>query len=168
MNKKKPFATPYAHSFWNDFFRLQKEMEDIFDGRIDLYTDRFLPATHDTSEGDIIETKFRKPLADIWEENNDFIAKIELPGVEKEDIHLNINEKNLEIKVEKKQENKTEDQKKGVFRLERSYSGFYRCFRLPENVDKEKIDASYKNGILELKIPKLQIKRDEVKRISVK
>ena len=63
---------------------------------------------------------FRKPLTDIWETENEVVASIEIPGVDKKDIDINLTEDKLEIKVEKKHEK--EDKKKGMYRLERSYA----------------------------------------------
>lgn len=108
---------------------------------------------------------FREPLSDMWETEDAFMIHIELPGVNKEDIKLNITERDLEVKVEKKEEVSTEEE--GFKRMERSYRGFYRRFTLPEEVDKEKIDASYENGILKIKLPKTE-KSKKKEKIEIK
>jgi len=99
----------------------------------------------------------RSPLTDLEETDKEVIAKFELPGVEKKDIQLNITENKIEVKVEKKQETKTE--KKGFYKEERSYKGFYRAMALPPEVIAEKAKAKYKDGVLEVIIPKAETKK---------
>ena len=93
-------------------------------------------------------------MADLEETDNELIARFELPGVDKKDIQLNITENKIEVKAEKKQEEKIE--KKGIYKEERSYTGFYRSFALPGEVVPEKSKAKYKDGILEVAMPKAE------------
>ena len=111
---------------------------------------------------------YAEPLADIYETGKEIVAKIELPGIDKDDIKIKATEDGIEIKGEKKDEIKEEDRKKGRYRLERSYSGFYRYFSLPDNADADNIDASYKDGLLEVKIPKTEKGIKKVKEVRVK
>ena len=99
----------------------------------------------------------RSPLTDLEETDKEVIAKFELPGVEKKDIQLNVTPDKIEVKVEKKQEAKVE--KKGFYREERSYRGFYRAMALPSEVSAEKAKAKYKDGILEVTLPKVEGKK---------
>jgi len=99
----------------------------------------------------------RSPLTDLEETDKEVIAKFELPGVEKKDIQLNVTPDKIEVKVEKKQEAKVE--KKGFYREERSYRGFYRSMALPSEVLAEKAKAKYKDGILEVTMPKAENKK---------
>ena len=121
--------------FW-DFGRMAKEFRRFFD----------FPE-FDELQG------YREPLADIVETKDSLIVTIELPGVTKEDIKLNIKDDYLEVKVEKAEE--TKSNKEGFRRYERRYNGFYRMIKLPAKVDGAKADATYNNGILELKLPKI-------------
>lgn len=109
-----------------------------------------------------------EPLTDVVESDSEITAKIEIPGVGKEDIKLNATKDGIEIQAEKKDEIKEEDKKKGRYKIERSYSGFYRYFSLPENADVDKIKANYENGILELKIPKTAKEQKKAREIKVK
>ncbi len=115
-----------------------------------------------------VPRSYKKPVADIWETNNAIKAVIDMPGVNKEDIKINVKNEGLEIKAEKKEEKK--EDKKGIYREERRYTGFYRFIPLPENAIPEKTEAEYKNGVLELTIPKREEekKEDEGKRIQVR
>ena len=106
-------------------------------------------------------TGFRQAVADIVETENNFIATVELPGVDKKDLQVNLKKNGIEIAVQKQQE--LEDTKQGCY--QKSTAGFYRYFALPDDVNTEHIDASYTNGILKLTIPKEQKK---MKQIEVK
>jgi HSP20 family protein len=99
----------------------------------------------------------RSPLTDLEETDKEVIAKFEMPGIDKKDIQLNITPDKIEVKVEKKQEAKVE--KKGFYREERSYRGFYRAMVLPSEVLAEKAKAKYKDGILEVTMPKVESKK---------
>ena len=89
---------------------------------------------------------------DIYEEGNDIVVKAEIPGMKKEEIHVDINEKAITISGEKKKEEKVE--KKDYVRLERSYGSFARTFGLPAEVQTEKARATFKDGVLEVRVPK--------------
>jgi HSP20 family protein len=92
------------------------------------------------------------PSVDISENENAFVLKAELPGVSREDINIDINNKTLTLKGEKKFEEKTE--KENYVRVERSYGSFSRTFALSDKVDTENVKASYKDGVLEVTLPK--------------
>lgn len=112
------------------------------------------------------ESSIRQPLADTWETEDAVHASIELPGVNKEDIEINVVDHGLEIKAMRKEE--TKEHKKGFYRIERNYSGFYKYISLPENTEPEKAEAQYRNGILEIKIPKIRGKESSKRRIKIK
>jgi HSP20 family protein len=92
------------------------------------------------------------PTVDIMENEGSFIIKAELPGVDKDDVKVHVDNGTLTIKGEKKIEKKDEKR----HRVECVYGSFVRSFTLPQDVDIEKIAAGYKNGILSLTIPKLE------------
>jgi len=102
------------------------------------------------------------PQVDISETEEAFIVKAELPGVEKEDVCVNFENSILTIRGEKKVE--TEDKKR--HRVECSYGSFIRSFTLPQTIKADKIEAVYKNGILNLTIPKAE--EAKPKQIEVK
>lgn len=95
------------------------------------------------------------PAINIIENDNDFELHIAAPGMTKEDFNINLdNEGDLVIKMEKKAE--SEDKKNGHYiRREFSYSKFQQTMLLPENADRDKIEAKMANGILTINIPKL-------------
>jgi len=94
------------------------------------------------------------PTVDIYEEGNDLVMKAELPGIRKDDLNVVITENRITISGEKKQEEKVE--KKDYHWIERSYGSFTRSFRLPENVNGDAAKASFKEGILEIRVPKTE------------
>jgi len=87
----------------------------------------------------------------------------ELPGMDMKDIDITFTEGLLTVKGEKKQEK--EDKDKDYHRIERYYGSFHRSFRVPEKVETNKIEASYKDGILKLILPKAEESR--AKKIKV-
>ena len=102
------------------------------------------------------------PSIDIYEEKGDIVVKAEIPGMSKEDISVNVTANVLNISGEKKKEEKVE--KKDYFHLERSYGSFHRSFSLPGDVQTDKAKATFKNGILEIRLSKTK----ESKKKSVK
>lgn len=96
----------------------------------------------------------RRALVDLKETDKDLIAYIELPGVDKEDVHLDITEDTLEAIVKRKSE--TKDERSFYLRQERSYSEFYRLVRLPYRIKAEEAKATYKDGVLEVVMPKAE------------
>lgn len=111
------------------------------------------------------EPFFRTPLANITEEDDMFKIKAELPGLDKGDLEVAIKDGMLEIKGEKKEEH--EEKKKGFIRKEYSSSSYFRRFKLPENIDNDKIDATLNKGLLEIKLPKKEAEEKKKKRIEV-
>lgn len=91
------------------------------------------------------------PSIDIFSEGNEIVVKAELPGIRREDINVKLSDHDLTIYGEKKSEEKIE--RKDFLRLERSYGSFSRTVRLPEGVETDKITASYKDGVLEVRMP---------------
>ena len=92
--------------------------------------------------------------------------KVYLPGVEKKNIMLNVTDSYVEVRAERKKESKIK--KKGLFKEERSYRGYYQVIPLSVGVKAEDAKAEYKNGVLEIKIPRAKSERKEVKKIKVK
>jgi HSP20 family protein len=121
-----------ARSFFDDFFDI---MESPGRGRRSLL------------EGGILE-----PAIDLIDKKDKLIAKVELPGIDKKDVKLSITDNNLTIQGEIKKEE--EIKKEDYYYRERAYGNFARTISLPAEVDKEKISAKFKNGILEITMPK--------------
>ncbi len=88
----------------------------------------------------------------------------DIPGVKKEDLSVNISGDRLEVSAERKKE--AEEKKEGYIRRERTYTSYYRAIPLPTEVDADKADATFENGVLEITMPKVQV--PEKKKIEIK
>ncbi|MDP2731168.1 MAG: Hsp20/alpha crystallin family protein [Dehalococcoidales bacterium] len=93
------------------------------------------------------------PAVDIFEKDDKFIVKAELPGMKEEDIDVSVVGDTLNIKGERKTESEVKDE--DYYRCERSYGSFHRSIGLPSDVDPSKIEANYEDGVLEVSLPKL-------------
>ncbi len=92
------------------------------------------------------------------------VVKADIPGVKKDDIDVTITENSLTISGERKQEKKIKE--KDFHRIERSYGSFSRSFRLPENVNASKAKAEFKDGVLEVRLPKTKASKQKKIEIS--
>jgi HSP20 family protein len=137
---------------------LQRQMNQVFEsfwGRIDRPGAGFdWPFGEGMPRSDVVETADGIEIA------------IELPGMEQNDVEVLLAGDTLTIKGEKKVER--QDEKKGYYVSERSYGSVYRTIPLPSGVDTDKADASFKNGVLTVKIPHSPEAKARAKRIEVK
>jgi len=91
---------------------------------------------------------------------------IDLPGVKKEDIHVDIEDNVLKISGERNFKNEVKEE--DYYKVETTFGSFQRNFTLPENIDVENIDASSENGVLEIVLPKIKEKDKNIKSIEIK
>jgi HSP20 family protein len=105
------------------------------------------------------------PSMDIFTEGDDVVVKTELPGMKKEDIDVSLTKDTITISGEKKEEEKVE--KKDYYRFERSYGSFKRSFSLPSEVQTEKPSAKFKDGVLEIRIPKTEEAKKKEKKVMI-
>jgi HSP20 family protein len=105
------------------------------------------------------------PSMDIFTEGDDVVVKGELPGMKKEDINVSLTKDTISISGEKKKEEKVE--KKDYYSLERSYGSFKRSFSLPAEVQTEKASAKFKEGVLEIRIPKTEEAKKKEKKVMI-
>jgi HSP20 family protein len=94
------------------------------------------------------------PPVDIYESDEALVVKAELPGFSKEDIAVELKDNTLMLRGERKRE--AEMQEGNYHRMERTYGVFQRSFVLPTTVDQQKVKATYKDGVLELTLPKVE------------
>jgi HSP20 family protein len=131
----------------------------IFD---DLFTDSFLPKFFDFDD----ETaRTAVPAVNVEESEKEYRIEVAAPGLNKEDLKISVNDGVLTISSEKKVEK--EEKKDNYIRREFSYTDFRRSFTLPEEVDAEKISAKHKNGVLNVHIPKSEVKVAPAKEIKI-
>jgi HSP20 family protein len=117
-----------------------------------LFDDDFFPVlTNRTSS---------MPAVNIREDEKNYFLDLAIPGMDKKDLKIDINEDVLTISSETK--NETEENRDGYKRKEFSYSSFCRSFFIPENVEKENIEANYKDGILSVALPKQKEEKNKI------
>lgn len=138
---------------FHDLARLEDEVNRVF-GRT------LVPASKTKNGGAWL------PDVDIIEEKDKVLVRADLPGMKQEDISVAVEGDMLTIKGERKQE--LEKKEGQVHRIECSYGAFLRSFALPSTVDAGKIGAAYKNGVLEVTLPKREESRPKQVKVDVK
>jgi len=106
------------------------------------------------------------PSTDVTETDKSIDVSVELPGMTEDDIDISLSGDAITIRGEKKIEH--EENRKGVYMSERSYGSFYRTVPLPAGVDPDKADATFKNGVLKVSLPKTPEAQAKIKHIPVK
>lgn len=115
------------------------------------------------------ETKFTVPAVNIVEKPDKFLVSLAIPGMERSDFKINVDNGVLSVASEKEEKHEEKDTDSRFTRREFYYHSFKRSFTLPESVQADKIEATYENGILEIKLPKREIAQIKpVKQIPVK
>lgn len=102
------------------------------------------------------------PAVNIREDEQNYSLELAVPGIDKKDLKIDINEDVLTISSETK--NVNEEEKDGYKRKEFSFSSFCRSFYIPENVNRDNIGASYKDGILTVELPKQEEEKTKITR----
>lgn len=106
------------------------------------------------------------PAVDILEKPNELVLKADLPGIDPKDVEINVQNNTLTLRGERKFES---DVKEDDFRrIERVYGSFVRSFSLPQAVDPDKVEAEYRNGVLEVKLPKRPEAKPKQIKVAVK
>lgn len=146
---------------FTEMARWEREMEDMFD---DFFGRRLRPILDERWWGPRTAA-LATPAVDLYEEKDEIVAKVELPGMSKEDIEVNLADRHLTIKGEKKKEEEVKE--KNFYRCERSYGSFSRSMELPADVQMEKARASFKNGVLEVHLPKTEEAKKKEAKVKV-
>lgn len=149
MSELARWQEPRFDPFFKGFSSLRRRFNDLFE-EMDLPEMELAAGWH--------------PVVDIFDEGNEVVLKAELPGIKKEEIHVEVENNMLTLRGEKKREDKLE--KAGVYRSERVYGVFSRSFTLPGSVDPNKIEAAFKDGVLTVRLPKVEAAKP--KQIAVK
>lgn len=97
---------------------------------------------------------FAVPAVDLYEEKDEVVVKAELPGLDKKDIEVSLTDSRLTIKGEKKKEEEAKEE--DYYYSERSYGAFARVLDLPCKVKSDQVKAAFKNGVLEVRLPKTE------------
>lgn len=166
--EKKSEDKGHALQVLQPFESLRREVDRLFEdfGR-DLWISPFRRPVFDLEP--LWERQFAwgvAPAVDIVEKDNAYEVTAELPGLDEKNIEVKLSDGGLTIKGEKKEEK--EEKRKGFHLQERHFGSFERSFRIPEGVDPDKIDASFKKGVLTVTLPKKPEAQKPAKKIEVK
>ncbi len=141
---------------WVDPFR---ELSAIHDRMNQLFDETFLPARGSEAAP---AAAMWSPAVDVFEAGDDIVVKAEIPGIDREDVAVEVKDGILTLRGERKFEK--EEDRENYHRIERSYGTFVRSFALPSSVDPDKVEASLRDGVLEVKLSK----KEETKPRKVK
>ena len=147
-----------AHAI-SPFEEVEKRFEEFFRRPFSMFGPSWLPSVKFPESGIV------SPDIDIFEDGSDVVVKAEIPGMKKEDIEVNLTDEMVTVSGEKKKEEKVE--KKDYYRVERSYGSFRRSFRLPKEVQPGKAKATFKDGVLEVRVPKTEEAIKKEKKITI-
>ena len=137
------------------FGSLQREVDRLFDDFARGIGGLALPG-----DGELV------PRMDVAETDNQIEISLEMPGLERKDVDISLDDNVLTIRGEKKIEKQEEDKNKNYHVVERGYGVFYRALQLPPGIDPSRIQATMSNGVLKITVPKPA--QSEAKKIEVK
>ena len=130
---------------WNPW----REMPAVHNRISRFFDDPFFRIGHMAEAAD---SRLWNPAVDLYEKDDHYVIKAELPGVDKDDIKVDLKDHVLTLSGERTYDNEVKEE--NYCRRERSYGKFRRAFSLPTDVDSDKITAEYKDGVLRVEVPK--------------
>ena len=162
----KPEGSPRHVGAWDPLSSLRRELDRLFDDFRAISGQRsggmFSPEPFWRGEFGLAQA----PAVDIVEHEKSYHVTAELPGMEEKDIDVKFADGVLTIKGEKKEESK--EKQKDYYRSERRFGAFQRSFSVPDGVEPDKIEATVKNGVLTVILPKSDEAQKREKRIEIK
>lgn len=130
---RRRMASDLFDDFFNDFDRVVNSFGRLRSGQPDMFN----------------------PSCDIHESENHFLISLDMPGVKKEDINIEVKDNQLRISGERRRDVESEQNERS-HRHERTYGRFERMFTVPRNIDASNIEAEYDNGVLNIALPKAE------------
>jgi HSP20 family protein len=154
-----------SSSFWDPFAEMQ-QMQDRMN-RIFRESFRRSNSLLDPSAGQF--TSFYEPDLDIQDQKDHYLITLDLPGIDKDKINIEATEHDIVISGERNYQSESQDDQKGFYRMERRFGSFSRRLPLPEDANPDGVEAQYKEGVLEIKVPKKEstAPKEESKRIKI-
>ena len=144
---RNPRETSLAPAFSRDPFALLRQMTSEFDRAFD---NSFWPSFRGPTIAAPEHVGWH-PEIDVFERDNRLVTKVDLPGMKKDDVKVEVTDGFLSISGERKHE--TEEKKDNFYRCEREYGSFYRAVPLPDGVKIDDVKASFADGVLEVSVP---------------
>ena len=132
---------------WREMSTLQNRVNRLFDNS----------TFHTGLMNDDISTGMWNPVVDLFEKDDRYVIKAEIPGVDKKDVKIDLKDRVLTLSGERSYDNEVKEE--NYYRRERSYGKFQRAFTLPADVDSDKIKAEFNEGVLQIEVPKPEEKK---------
>lgn len=132
---------------------LQREMNRLFD-------DLLVPTTTRPDNGLTFA-----PAAEIEETEDAVHLKLEVPGIDPKDLDIQVMAEAISVSGERKSENRS--QEKGIFRSEFRYGKFQRVIPLPARIDNQNVQAEYKDGVVQITLPKVEAEKNKVVKVNL-
>ena len=142
--------------------QLHREMDRLFENAFR----GFGISPFKTEFPSLTSTGLLKPQVDVAVSEKEYSIAVEVPGVDEKDVKVEIANNTMTIRGEKKQEK--EEKEKNFYCMERSYGSFQRVLSLPEDADDEKVKAEFKKGILNIRVPRKELPKSDVKKVEIK
>jgi HSP20 family protein len=167
MMESKPVAPSTAMQAWRPFEGLRREVDRLFeDFTMSPFMMPFRRPAFDLEPFWQPDSWIAAPAMDLVEHEKAFELTAELPGLDEKDVEVKVAHGVLTIKGEKAEDK--EEKAKGFHMRERRFGAFERALRIPDMVEMEKIEATFKKGVLMVKMPKTAEAQKPVKKIAVK
>lgn len=141
---------------FKDLLSIQDRMNRLFDETL-TRTGR--------GEGEELARGVWSPAVDIYETDESIVLKAEIPGIDKKEVSIEVKDNMLILKGERKFEKEIKEE--NYHRMERAYGAFQRTFTLPNIIEKENVKAKYKDGILEITLPKVKEAKPKHMKVEV-
>jgi len=155
------FATPSLRQSGDPFLALHREMNRLFD---EAFRGFCMPEGG-SGTGALAAVGVATPRIDVSESDQQLMVRAELPGVDQNDVEITLNDDVLTIRGEKKAEQ--EDKQENYHVMERSYGSFARSIRLPFTADPDQVQATFKDGVLTVTLPKPAETQQRERRIQI-
>jgi HSP20 family protein len=141
------------------------DLERMFEDWYEDFTSRPFPRLGRPRFARLRSMAFEPPTLDVYEQKDDLIVKAEIPGLTKDEIDISLEGNTLTIKGEKKKEEEVKEE--DYYRSERTYGAFSRTIELPVAVQTDRVNASFKDGVLEIRLPKTEEAKKNVVKVKV-
>ena len=118
------------------------------------------------SGGASLPSAFWAPQVEVFERGTNLVIRADLPGLKREDVSVEVEDDALVIRGER--HNELDDQREGFYRSERSYGSFYRVIPLPDGTDESQVNAAFRDGVLEITLPRPAERRPASRRVEIR
>lgn len=157
----RPFGAPAFFGGAQPFMLMQRMAEDM-----DRLFGQFGLGRTGFTLSPALDQPLWSPPVELFERGNNLVVRADLPGVKKEDLNIEIQDDLLTISGERRSEE--EENREGFYRSERSYGSFYRSIPLPNEVKADQVNASFRDGVLEVTLPSPRQEERKAKKIEIR